>query len=61
MLYRGAFFLKVAAVAVVLAAAAETPVGALTRRGWNRVLAVLLVVVLLGIVPGAGAVRGGFR
>ena len=44
VLYRGAFFLKVAAVAVVLATAAETPVGALTRRGWNRVLAVLLVV-----------------
>jgi predicted PurR-regulated permease PerM len=42
--YRGLFFLKLAAVAVVLAAAAETPVRALTRRGWKRLVAVIAVV-----------------
>jgi predicted PurR-regulated permease PerM len=54
-LWRGMAFVRLALVAVVLAAALETPVGALQRRGWRRGLAVAVTVasvaaVLVGII-----------
>lgn len=40
ILWRGAAFVRLAAVALVLAAALESPIAALERRGWRRGLAI---------------------
>jgi predicted PurR-regulated permease PerM len=55
VLWRGAAFVRLAAVALVLAAALESPVSALERRGWRRGLAIAVAslaaaIVLLGAV-----------
>lgn len=52
VLYRGVLVIQLAAIAIVLAAAAEAPVRALTHRGWKRGLAIPAVV--LGVIAAIG-------
>lgn len=59
VLWRGAAFVRLACVALVLGAALQSPVGALVRRGWRRGLAIAAVCLLvLGILAGVGALLG---
>jgi predicted PurR-regulated permease PerM len=57
VLWRGAAFVRLACIALVLAAALQSPVGALVRHGWRRGLAIAAVctavVALLVALGGA--------
>lgn len=56
-LWRGAAFVRLVLVALVLAAALETPVRALERRRWRRGLAIAAVcAAVLGVMAGVTAV-----
>lgn len=59
VLWRGAAFVRLLCLSLVLAAALQSPVGALVRRGWRRGLAIAAVCVLvLALLAGIGAFLG---